>query len=159
MVPGPPQRAEPTTCLVVGWDRRPASTVALRYAVDLAHRLTAHIHVVHIVDLDDMPIDPDAPDWGEQMLATVTGEAAEARALLDGLAASWTYHGGRGDPAHLLSLVADTYSAIAVVIGSPRGGLMSFIDTVMGQSVSHRLIGERHTPLLLVPADTAVIAR
>ncbi|MFW0792427.1 universal stress protein [Gordonia sp. CPCC 205515] len=155
-VRGPESRREPSTSLVVGWDRTAESTVAVRFCVDLAHRLTAHVHVVHVVDLDDTPIDPDAPDWGDAMTATITGETAEAKELLDGLAASWTYHSGHGDPAQLLATVADRYSALMVVIGSPRGGLLSYLDSMLRQSVAQQMIGKRKTPLLLVPADTQV---
>ncbi|MYR04853.1 universal stress protein [Gordonia sp. SID5947] len=150
-VPGPQPRDAARASLVVGWDRHPDSTAALRFAVDLAHRLTAHVHVVHIVDLDDIPVDPDAPDWEEQLRATITGEAARARELLDGLAASWTYHSGHGGAAELLAIVAERYSALMVVIGSPRGGMMSHLDSVLGQSVAQGLIGKRRTPVLLVP--------
>ncbi|GAA3695752.1 universal stress protein [Gordonia hankookensis] len=150
-LPGPPPRERAHASVVVGWDRNPASTAALRFAVDLAHRLTAHVHVVHIVDLDDIPVDPDAPDWEQQLRATIIGEVAEARDLLNTLAASWTYHSGHGTAADLLSVVADRYSALMVVIGSPRGGVLSHLDSVLGQSVAQALIGMRRTPLLLVP--------
>ncbi|MGV9711709.1 universal stress protein [Gordonia sp. NPDC003424] len=153
-VAGPEPRHRAEAALVVGWDRTEASTAAVRFSVDLAHRLTAHVHVVHVVDLDDTPIDPDSPNWGELMTATITGETAEAKELLDGLAASWTYHSGHGDPAKLLATVADRYSALMVVIGSPRGGLLSYLDSMLRQSVAQQMIGHRKTPLLLVPADT-----
>jgi nucleotide-binding universal stress UspA family protein len=151
---GPAPTRESMAALVVGWDRRPASTAAVRFAVELAHRLTAHVHVVHIVDLDDAPIDPDAPDWGEQLRNSITAEVAEARDLLDELAASWTYHSGHGDPAELLAIVASRYRALMVVIGSPRGGLVSYFDAITGQSVARQMIGHRRTPLLLVPDET-----
>ncbi|MFI8774518.1 universal stress protein [Gordonia sp. NPDC062954] len=150
---GPAARRPAQASLVIGWDRSPTSTAAVRYAVDLARRLDAHVHVVHVVDIDDTPIDPDAPDWGDQLRATLMSDAAEAKDLLDGLAASWTYHSGHGDPAQLLATVADRYSALMVVIGSPRGGLLSYLDSLVGQSVSQQLIGNRKTPLLVVPAD------
>jgi nucleotide-binding universal stress UspA family protein len=146
---------EPEAAIVLGWDGHRPSTSALRYSIELARRLRAHIHVVHVIDLDDTPIDPDSADWEQQLGVALADEAAEARRLLDGLAASWTYHGGHGDPADLLARVADEYSALMVVIGSPRGGLISVLDTVFGQSVAHRLIGIRKTPLLIVPADPA----
>ncbi|WP_048469108.1 universal stress protein [Mycolicibacterium chlorophenolicum] len=151
---GPVPRTQPQAALIVGWDAHRASTAALRFSVILALRLTAHIHVVHTADVDDMPIDPDAADWEKQMTETLAGEENEARRLLDELPASWTYHAGHGDPADLLARVADRYSALLVIIGSPRGGLLSLLDTGLGQSVSHRMIGQRRTPLLLVPADT-----
>ncbi|MXP20730.1 universal stress protein [Gordonia sp. HNM0687] len=152
---GPEASRPAQASLVIGWDRSPASVAAVRYTADLARRLDAHVHVVHVVDIDDLPIDPDAPDWGEQLRATVDADAADAKDLLDSLAASWTYHSGHGDPAQLLATVADRYSALMVVIGSPRGGLLSYLDSMLRQSVSRQMIGNRKTPLLLVPADFA----
>lgn len=153
---GPTPSVTPRTALVVGWNRHPDSVAAVRFAVMLARRLDAHVHVVHIVDLDDEPLDPDAPDWDQQFAATVDRDALAARDLLDTLPASWTYHSGHGSAADLLAAVADEYSALLVAIGSPRGGLMSVLDSVLGQSVAHRMIGRRKVPLLVVPADTEV---
>ncbi|WP_279099202.1 universal stress protein [Gordonia bronchialis] len=148
--PEPTTRAE--AALVVGWNRHPDSVAAVRFAVMLAHRLDAHIHVVHIVDLDDEPLDPDAPDWNEQFAATVDENALAARHLLDEVPASWTYHSGHGLAADLITAVAERYSALMVVIGSPRGGVMSHVDSLLGQSVARRVIGQRRIPVLLVPA-------
>lgn len=33
---------------------------------------------------------------------------------------------------------------------------MSVLDSALGQSVAHRMIGRREVPLLVVPADTEV---
>ncbi|MGV9857327.1 universal stress protein [Gordonia sp. NPDC003425] len=155
-VAGPPPRVAQRANLVVGWDRHPSSLAAMRYAVMLAAAIDAHVHVVHIVDLDDAPIDPDVADWEREYRENVSAEARTARELLDGLAASWTYHSGHGSAADLLGVVADRYASMMIVVGSPRGGVMSYLDSVLGQSVAHRLIGRRKVPLLLVPADTEV---
>lgn len=152
--PGPPPRRAARTDLVIGWDRRPASMAAMRMAVGLGHELDAHVHVVHIVDLSDTPLDPDDPDWETRFAETVDEEALAARRLLDELPASWTYHSGHGSAATLLATVADRYHALMVVIGGQRGGVMSYLDSVMGQSVTQRMIGQRKVPLLIVPADT-----
>lgn len=154
---GPDPAVTARAALVVGWDRHPDSAAALRVAVHLASRLDAHIHVVHIVDLDDSPVDPDSPDWDQSYRDTVTDEARAARALLDAVPASWTYHSGHGSPSELLSVVADRYAALMVVIGSPRRGPMGYLDSMLGRSVAQRLIGRRRVPLLLVPGDTDVV--
>ena len=60
---GPTPRTRPQSAIVVGWDAHRPSTAALTYAVMLAQSLAAHIHVVHIVDVDDLPVDPDAAEW------------------------------------------------------------------------------------------------
>ncbi|MDX6585475.1 MAG: hypothetical protein QOI10_4659, partial [Solirubrobacterales bacterium] len=62
-IDGPGQRNLPTTQLVVGYSEDPASGSALAVAADLAGRLFAHLHVAHVIDLDDYPIDPDSPSW------------------------------------------------------------------------------------------------
>lgn len=157
-IDGPPPRKPARACIIVGWNQTPASTAALRYAVGLADLLTAHAHVVHVVDIEDIPVDPDSFGWESRFAATLDKEASSAQALLDGLEASWTYHilYGRGSPGDSLSAVAEAYHALIVVVGSPRGGLMSFLDGVVGQSVSHRLITRRHIPLLVVPVDSHV---
>jgi len=144
--------------LVIGWNRHPDSVVALRYAVRLAQRLDAHLHVVHIVDLDDEPLDPDAPNWDELFDTTVNEAALEARELLNAVPASWTYHSGHGSAADLLTTVSDRYAVMMVVVGSPRGGFMSYVDSVLGQSVAQRIIGKRKVPLLMVPTDTDIDA-
>lgn len=153
---GPTPRTRPQSAIVVGWDAHRPSTAALTYAVMLAQSLAAHIHVVHIVDVDDLPVDPDAAEWEHDVDDAVAGDLATARRLLADAPASWSYHAGHGAPAQLLARVADRYSALMVIIGSPRGGLLSLLDTVFGQSVAHQMIGQRRTPLLLVPADTLV---
>jgi nucleotide-binding universal stress UspA family protein len=138
--------------LVVGWDRQPASTAALRFAIGLAERLNAHLHVVHIVDVDDLPIDPDAWDWGQQIDAALATDAESARALLDQLGvANWTYRTVHGRPPDVLADLAEDVDAVMIVLGAPRGGMHSFIDTFAGQSVSHQLARKHGRPVLLVP--------
>ena len=140
--------------LVVGWDRQPASAAALRFAVGLARRLDAHLHVVHIADVDDMPVDPDAWDYEQQFHASLEAHAVGARPLLDELGANWTYHAMHGRPPDVLADLAEEVDAVMIVLGAPRGGVHSFIDTFAGQSVAHQLTGKHRRPVLLVP-DTS----
>ena len=72
-----------STQMVLGWDLHPNSFAALRFAVVMAQRLDAHLHVVHVVDVDDLPIDPDAWNWEEQLDQRLTEDATTARTLLD----------------------------------------------------------------------------
>lgn len=137
--------------LVVGWDRQPASAAALRFAVDLSQRLDAHLHVVHIADVDDLPVDPDAWDWAQEFRDSLEAHAVGARALLDELGANWTYHAVHGRPPDVLADLAEEVDAVMIVLGAPRGGLHSFIDTFAGQSVSHQLTRKHGRAVLLVP--------
>ncbi|MDT7758987.1 MAG: hypothetical protein QOH27_4885 [Mycobacterium sp.] len=146
--------AQALTELVVGWDRQPASAAALRFAVGLSHRLDAHLHVVHIADFDDLPIDPDAWDWEQQFHESLEAHAVGARALLDELGANWTYHAVRGRPPDVLADLAEEVDAVMIVLGAPRGGMHSFIDTFAGQSVSYQLSRKHGRAVLLVP-DTS----
>lgn len=137
--------------LVVGWDRQPASAAALRFAVGLARRLDAHLHVVHIADFDDLPVDPDAFDYERQFRESLEAHADGARNLLEDLGANWTYHAMYGRPPDVLADLAEQVDAAMIVLGAPRGGLHSFIETFAGQSVARQLTRERGRAVLLVP--------
>ena len=141
--------------LVVGWDREPASDAALRYAVKLARHLEAHLHVVHIADVADLPIDPDAWDYEQQFQASVEAHAVAARKLLDELGANWTYHAMHGRPPDVLAELAEQVDAVMIVLGAPRGGVHSFIDTFAGQSVAHQLTRKHARAVLLVPDSSS----
>ena len=143
--------AQASAELVVGWDRQPASAAALRFAVGLSQRLNAHLHVVHIADFDDLPVDPDAWDWEEQFHASLEAHAVGARALLDELGANWTYHAVHGRPPDVLADLAEEVDAVMIVLGAPRGGVHSFIDTFAGQSVARQLTRKHGRAVLLVP--------
>ena len=137
--------------LVMGWNGRLASSAALRFAVALAQRLDAHVHVVHIADVDDLPVDPDGSDWEQQFRETVEAHAVGARAILDELGPRWTYHSVHGRPSDVLADLAEELDALMIIVGAPRGGVHSFIDTFAGQSVSHQLTTKHGRPVLLVP--------
>ena len=52
----------PAPTLVVGHGQDPSSDPALLAAVNLGRRLGGRLHVVHVIDLHDYPINVDAPD-------------------------------------------------------------------------------------------------
>jgi nucleotide-binding universal stress UspA family protein len=146
--------AQASAELVVGWDRQPASAAALRFAVGLSQRLGAHLHVVHIADFDDLPVDPDSWDWEQQFHDSLEAHAVGARALLNELGANWTYHAMHGRPPDVLADLAEEVDAVMIVLGAPRGGMHSFIDTFAGQSVSYQLARKHGRAVLVVP-DTS----
>lgn len=140
--------------MVVGWDLHPNSSAALRFAVVMAQRLDAHLHVVHVVDVDDLPIDPDAWNWEEQLDQRLTEDATTARTLLDHHA-HWTYHAARGRPSDVIADLAEETDALMIILGGPRGGVLSFLETLAGQSVSHQLARQHGRPVLIVPGSHA----
>jgi nucleotide-binding universal stress UspA family protein len=147
-----PQAASAVSAqMVLGWDLQPNSSAAVRFAVSLAQRLDAHLHVVHVADVDDLPIDPDAWDWEEQLDQRLAENATTARALLDQLHANWTYHAFRGRPGDVIADLAEQTDALMIILGAPRGGMLSFIETLAGVSVSHQLTRQHGRPVLIVP--------
>jgi nucleotide-binding universal stress UspA family protein len=154
-IDGPTAGVSPTSHLVIGFDACPSSHRALRFAIDLAAPLAAYLHVAHVIDLDDFPIDPDSADWEKRFLATLNKERTEACDLLAVLPGNWTYYARGGNPAHVLASLADAHDAMMIIIGTSRGGLISAIDRVLGESVSSHLIRHTHRPVVLVPDDTS----
>ena len=143
--------------LVVGFDQQPVSLHALQVAADLAVRLHAELHVVHAVDLDDYPIDPDRADWEERAHAVLAHERELAQQLLSRTSVPWTYHAARGEPVHLLSAVAEEQDALMIVVGTRGHSRSSAIARLLEGSVTRALTGRhQHRPVLIVPmAETA----
>jgi nucleotide-binding universal stress UspA family protein len=138
------------TSLLVGHDAQPASRAAVRYAADLAVRLNAHLHVVHVVDLSDTPIDADAAEWENGAHQALEALHEDARELLEGFDIAWTYHACHGDPAELLARVADEHQVLLVAVGATSRGLARRL--MEGGSVSRRLMRRHDVPVLVVPA-------
>lgn len=150
---GPRPSAEPATHVVLGHQAGPYGRAVLRHGADLARRLGAALHVVHVVDLSDYPIDPDAADWEQQAGQHLAAEQREVETALGDLPGSWTYHAAHGDPVALLRRVADSYDALMFVVGSRGESAGSVISRLLGTrpSVSHGLIARSHRPVLVVP--------
>ena len=138
--------------LVVGHDRRPYSQRALAVATDLAVGLGAYLHVVHILDLDDYPIDPDIPEWEEHAATVIAREKDQVRTALEGRLTDWTFTVDRGERVSKLTSVADQYDALMIIVGTHGDGLGGTLaHLVRGTSVSHGLIRRKHRPVLVVP--------
>ncbi len=143
----------PAPAIVVGFDQHPSSAAALRFAIELSAPLDAHLHVVHIADLDDFPVDPDSPDYEDAAAAAIADESSEARALLGDSQAQWTYYTERGIPAKLLARKADEVEAVMIVVGGSRGGGIAMLERLSGGSVSTTLALHAHRPVVIVPAE------
>jgi nucleotide-binding universal stress UspA family protein len=143
--------------IVVGYASSAAGRRALTVAAELAADLGARLHVVHVVDLLDYPVDPDGSDWEEQGSARLAAERAEVDSALAGWPGQWDYQLQRGDPAHALAEVAGQLRARMIVVGSRHGsGLAAALERLAGtaRSVAHAL--ERaNIPVLVVPDHSA----
>lgn len=147
-------RAHPPNChLVVGFDRNPESHSALRFAVEFAQHLNAALHVGHSVDPNDLPIDPDSPDYENDFAAGLESERIDASRILAPLPGNWSYDCTQDDPMHLLTSIAEHHNALMIIIGTPRRGFMSMLERMSGESVSAHLIHRSHRPLLMIPPD------
>lgn len=137
--------------LVVGFDRHPASAAALRFAASLAAHTGAELHVVHVVDVEDYPVDPDADDWEDRAAAAVERQRDQARRLLEDFPGPWTYHTARGEPAHAILALAEAAGADMILIGRPSRDLAARVGRILGDSVSARLVHHSPRPVVLVP--------
>jgi nucleotide-binding universal stress UspA family protein len=153
-IDGPTTDMPATHHLLVGFDRCPSSQQALRFANTLAAPLNAHLHVAHIIDLEDFPIDPDGDDWEQRFADELAQERAQACDLLGALPGNWTYSAHHGGPAHTLTTLAEADDALMIIIGAARGGMMSSLDRAVGVSVSAHLIRHTRCPVLVVPDAT-----
>jgi nucleotide-binding universal stress UspA family protein len=135
--------------LLVGHDRHPASDCAVRVAVQLADLLHAHLHIVHVVTLEDYPIDPDGADWELGAARTLKEEGEAVTEMLADATVSWTYHERRGDPARCLEELARDYNVPFIIVGASTAGV---VPHLIHGSVSRSLLHHRRTPVLVVPA-------
>ncbi|WP_138760087.1 universal stress protein [Modestobacter altitudinis] len=146
--------AGPRTTLVLGFDRDRASDAALGVAVDLADRLRAHVAVVHVVNLNDFPVDPDAPDWEDQARDALAEERARVERALRGHRYGWSYEAHSGGPVEVLVQVAEDRDAYAIVVGRHGRGVSEGLRRLVDGSVSRRLLSTCGRPVLVVPAGT-----
>jgi nucleotide-binding universal stress UspA family protein len=139
------------TSLVVGHSLHPASDTALHVAVDLARRLRADLHVVHGADLFDYPVDPDAADWDQQARRALDEQRRRVAAALADAPLGWTYHAGHGDPARLITEVAEETDALMIIVGSRGQGPGAAFERLLSGSVSRTVLRRQHRPVLVVP--------
>ncbi len=143
-------RGAPT--VVVGHNPSPAGEQALTVAADLARRLRAHLHVVHVTDLADYPIDPDLPDWEADAEMNLDEQRRQVTGALRDQPDGWTYHARRGDAVSVLAAVADEYDALMIVVGTRGEGAGAVVQRLLRASVSHGLLRQQLRPVLIVSA-------
>lgn len=134
--------------LLVGYDRHPASHQAVLVAARLAEALDAHLTVMHVVDLEDYPIDPDRADWEEAAEKQIALEEEYASTLLDGRPVRWSYQTARGDPANQLAKTASDLDVMFIVVGATEKNL---VRRLTHGSVPQSLFKHQPRPVLVVP--------
>lgn len=139
--------------LVVGYDRHPAAQSALRTAAELADRLRARLLVLHVIDLEDYPIDPDTADWETQAVRAVAAERATAEELLAAHRLPWSFQVEHGEPGQQVLELAARHDALMIVIGVARHEWGAHLLT---GSVAKHLTRHTDRPVLLVPEHHAL---
>lgn len=135
--------------LVVGYDGHDHAAGTLRFAADFATRMGAQLQIVHVVDLEDYPVDPDSASWEEKAVEAVDEEREAARVTLQHWDGSWSYGVEHGDPVMALIRVATRTSAALIVVGASTGGFVRhFLSAHM--SMTNEL-SRGDFPLLIVP--------
>lgn len=137
--------------LVVGHGPGSGGDHALGIAAELARRLGAHLHVVHVVTIEDHPVDPDAADWEERAEHVLARRRDHVDRALADQGVEWDYETRRGDPADQLGRAADERDALLIVVGTRGEGIRTVVSRLLAPSVSHAVISHQHRPVLVVP--------
>lgn len=150
-----PRESDSRTRLLVGYDRHPASHHAVIVAARLAEALDAHLTVMHVVDLEDYPIDPDRADWEEAAQQQIALEEDYASTLLETAPIRWSYHTARGDAAHQLAKTASDLDAMFIVVGATGKNL---VRRLTHGSVPQSLFKHQPKPVIVVPEPVCLDA-
>lgn len=145
------EHAGPAVHLVMGYDSGPAGRRALFVAVDLCERLGARLHVIHIAEVDDYPVDPDTDGWDERAAEVWRHQRSETAEVLDARDVAWDFAVRRGDPAAVLAGAATESAALMVIIGAPAAGLGAGLEHAVDPSTARVLIRHHGVPVLVVP--------
>ena len=143
----------PVGCIVVGYDRHPASAAALVMAGSIASAMNARLHVVHVVDLGDAYPNIDDPSWEALTQAAVDEEQRVAESAVEGLDVQWTYQTARGETAQVLARTAMEQDALMIVIGERRLGRA--VVHLLELSVLHHLLRLHPTTPVLIVSEEA----
>lgn len=141
--------------LIVGYSPDPAAEHALVVATELARKLRARLHVVHVITLHDYPTDPDTADWEEQARHELAQQHNHVARTLADRGVDWDYETRQGDPGDELCRAADEHDALLIVVGTRGEGLRVVIPRLIEPSVSHAVIHHQQRPVLIVPPTTA----
>lgn len=141
--------------IVVGFDDHDASRRAVVQAARLARALDVYLHVLHVVVLQDTPIDPDTADWEDEVNERLAALQEHAEALIALPGDSWSYHVQRGDPWRTLLRLASDIDAGLIVIGQhlhARVLAAAVGHLLAGHDVAEHLVRHGNRPILVVPS-------
>jgi nucleotide-binding universal stress UspA family protein len=136
--------------IVVGFSRHASSGSALAAAAQLGIRMNTSLVVVHAVEVEDYPIDPDSWNFEEEGERTITEHKETVSSLLANTGCRWTFQVVRGDPVDALIRVARDVDALMIVVGSrafKHRVLRSRIHPVAGE-----VIDRGEYPVLVIKA-------
>lgn len=142
--------------IVVGFDDHEASRKALLQAVQLCTALKVHLHVVHVVGIEDTPIDPDNAEWEGGIASRLEQLREDAEQLIALAADDWTYHAVSGNSWQRLLAVSEEVDAGMIVVGQHlhahalASALGHFLSAGGKDSVAQRLVHHGGRSVLIV---------
>ncbi|WP_018179405.1 universal stress protein [Jongsikchunia kroppenstedtii] len=139
--------------LIVGYDAHPASQAALGFAVWIGRDIGAKIHVVHVVDSDDLPVDPDSLDYDNELQAHLSTHRQVVAGML-GSHDDWEYAAHGGLPASVLMNMAQRLHPAMIVVGRPQHGIGAMLEHALSGSVSRSLLHRAACPVVIVPENS-----
>lgn len=147
--------------ILVPTDFSPASDIALQYAIDMAQRLGARIHLLHVVDdasfamaYPDGVFVPDVPELRARLVQEATDQLQKPVTRLAATGVMTTSEVLVGTPARAIVQGATARGSDLIVMGTHGRG--AFAHFVLG-SVAERVVRTAHCPVLTV-RDTSRIA-
>ncbi|MEU0126440.1 MULTISPECIES: universal stress protein [unclassified Streptomyces] len=140
---------------MIAFEASPAGDAALAFSVEMAERLGARLHVIHVTDLADYPIDPDLA--GSALESNVIRKSSEHRRaevdrLLADFGGEWTYTDETGNVVDRIKRVARRYDALAIILGSSAPGLAGTLHRSLKGSVLRDLTRHSDRVVMVVPA-------
>ncbi len=145
--------------LVVGYGDPGPSHRAISYAQSLAATMHVPLHVLHVVDLEDLPGGPDGGSWDEDMRTRERELDIQLRAVITLPDDRWSCRVVRGDPWQSLVAEGDEHHASMIVVGQRThahligAAVVRMLGSGFGSSVAANLIRRAGRPVLVVPED------
>jgi nucleotide-binding universal stress UspA family protein len=144
--------------LVVAYESSPCSDTALEFAVDLAERLDARLHIIHVVTLADLPVDPDLAGSeleGELLRTSLDRDRADAEKIMAAFGGEWTYSNATGNAVRRINAAAGECDALAIILGMSTRGVRGVIHRLLKGSLGREMAKRSDRAVLTVPACPA----